>query len=34
MRVQSIISSFVLVIGNMTLHLALAFLSGTVTEPT
>ena len=34
MRVQSIISSFVLVLGNFILHFALAVLAGTVTEPT
>ena len=34
MRVQSIISSFVLVLGNLTLHFTLAFLAGTAGEPT
>lgn len=34
MRVQSIISSFVLVLGNFILHFTLAFLAGTVVEPT
>ena len=34
MRVQSIISSFVLVLGNFILHFALAYLAGTVVMPT
>lgn len=34
MRVQSIISSFVLALGTYILHFALAYLSTTVQEPT